>query len=444
MEATADQARRAARPAGAAWPALAAALAAFALLAAAPGAAQVVIDAGNLEQYRALLPEPVARRVEQGQYYFKLVEVDAKKFRANYTERFWKASKENAGRFRVDETTGGLIDDKTGRIPTAVYGFPFPQVKADDPQAGVKIVHNYRMRAYQGEANVHTFDLSDVQLDGDLIRRVKIFLSHKYYVGTDGKAPAELPDNTEWRQLGAALEPQDVEGVGVLTWRFNDWTTWDHVWAYVPNIRRVRRMRTSLRSERIPGFEVYADDADCYDGKVTYFNWKLAGSGEVIGPLGTDNPYAYPMKPEGKTLWSIEMPYNNAVYETPGARGAGWLTLRNVFVRRPVWIVEGTPKDPYYEAGRAVLYIDRELYNAYYKISYTRAGEQYQTNFCGSAWGKTTDGKFGSPTPVLMTGVNEKENRGTPTGRYTKATFDRALGTDAFTPEHLSKLSGAE
>lgn len=418
----------------------------FVLLA--PGArcvADVVtIDSSNIDRYRALLPDPVARRVERGQYYFKLVDVDPKKFRANYTDRFWQASKQNAGRFRVDETTGGLIDGKTGTIPRAVYGFPFPEVRQDDPQAAVKIVHNYRVRAFQGEGNVHTFDLSDVELDGDLLRRVKIFLSHKYYVGVDGAPPSELPDNTEWRQLGAALEPQDVEGVGVLTWRFNDWTTWDHVWAYVPSIRRVRRMRTSIRSERVPGFEVYADDADCYDGKVTYFTWKLAGAGEIIGPVGGETPYAHTMKREGAAIWSLDLPYNNAVYETPGAKGAGWLTLRNVFVRRPVWVVEGVPRDPYYEAGRAVLYVDRELYNAYYKISYTRAGEQYQTNFCGSAWGKSPDGKFGSPTPVLMTGVNEKEDRGTPTGRYTRVTFDRALGTDAFTPEHLARLSGAE
>ena len=117
----------------------------------------------------------------------------------------------------------------------------------------------------------------------------------------------------------------------------------------------------------------------------------------------------------------MELPYNHAVFETPGATGAGWFTLDNVYVQRPVWIVEGTPKDPYYEAGKIVLYVDRDLYHGYYKLSFNKAGELYRTNFCGQAWGRSTDGAFAAPTALLMLGVNEKENRGTPAGRYHQA-----------------------
>jgi hypothetical protein len=399
------------------------------------------IDQSNAARYKSLLPEPIYRRLAEGQYHFTLVPVDPKRFRGNYTDRFWKATAGNVGKYGIDPETGGLTDAKTGKIPDQVFGLPFPTIDPKDPDAGVKIIHNYRHRRFQADGSIHTFDLVDVTLTGDVIRRVKIFLSYKYYFGTTSPPPERLPDNTQWRQLAAAIEPKDVEGVGVLTWRFHDWTTWDHVWAYMPNIRRVRRIRTSTRGDRIPGFEVQGDDADCYDGKVTYFKWKLVGSGEIIGPVGSDTPYAYALRKESKSRWFMELPYNGAVYETPGASGAGWLTLKNVFVQRPVWIVEGIPKDPYYEAGRIVLYIDRELYHAYYKLGYTRAGEQYQTNFCGTAWGKAPDGSFGAPSALLMTGVNEKENRGTPTGRYTRETFEREFSDDWFTPEHLSRLS---
>jgi hypothetical protein len=402
-----------------------------------------VLTQENADAYQALLPEPIFRRLKAGQYYFKVVPVDAKKFRANYTDRFWKASAANAGKYAIDPATGGLQEvGGTGR-PTKLFGLPFPAIDAGDPLAGPKVMHNYRLRQLQGDGAIHYFSLADVTLEGDVLRSVKIFLSHKFYLGTTSAAVAPLPDNTEMRQLAAAVEPKDLEGVGVLTWRFNDWTTWDHVWAYVPSIRRVRRMRTATRGERIPGFEVYGDDADCYDGKVEYFEWKLAGTGEVIGPLGSDSPYARTLKrdPQSPQRWTMEVPYNRAVYETAGAKGAAWLTLDNVFVRRPVWIVEGTPRDPYYDLGKAVLYLDRELYHAYYKIGFTRAGEQFQTNLCGSAWGRTPDGQFAAPTPLLMTGINEKENRGTPTGRYTKETFVRDFADGWFTPEQLTKLS---
>jgi hypothetical protein len=406
--------------------------------------AAIKLSATNVEQYKDLLPEPVYARVKLGHYYFTVVPVDAARFRANYTDRFWQASAANAGKYGIDAATGGLTDAGTGVVPAKpVFGMPFPTITADDPLGGAKVMHNYRFRRTQGDGNIHYFDLTDVTLEGDVIRNVKIFVSEKFYIGGSTPQPT-LPDNTEWRQLGAAVQPSELEGVGVLTWRFHDWKTWDSVWAYVPSIRRVRRMRTAMRSERIPGFEVHGDDADCYDGKISYFDWKLARAADVIGPVGSDTPYALTLKKETATRWFMDLPYNAAVYETAGAKGAGWLTLNNVYIRRPVWIIEGTPRDPYYEAGKIVLYVDREMYNAYYKIAYTRAGEQYQTNFCGNAWGRTPDGTFAAPSSLLMTGVNEKENRGTPTGRFRKETFDRGFTDAWFEAAHLRKLSNSE
>ena len=405
------------------------------------GAAPSPITRANLEPVRTLLPPSVAARVQSGQYTLPLVAVDAARFRANYSDRFWQASAANRGKFGLDAATGGLTEIATGQIPKRFFGLPFPDIDPADAQAGTKIVHNYRARRMQMDGEVHTFDLSDVQENGEVLRTVKILLSQRYFVGTTAAPPAALPDNTESRQLAAALTPKDLEGVGVLTWRFNDWTTWDKVWAFLPTIRRVRQMRSSTRGDRIPGFEVQGDDADCYDNKTTYFTWRLIEAGEVIGPVGSDTPYARPLTDEPPGRRVMTLPYNNAVYETRGASGAGWFTLGNVYVRRPVWVVEGTPKDPYYEAGKIVLYVDRELYNGYYKLTYNKAGELYRTNFCGAAWGRSPDGAFAAATALLMLGVNEKENRGTPAGRYTTQTFDRAFPGEWFTAEHLSQMS---
>ena len=399
------------------------------------------INKSNVDGYKALLPLPVYDRVRAGDYVLNVVPVDAQRFHANYTDRFWKASAANRGKYGIDTETGGLTDAATGKIPERFFGLPFPDVQASDPQAGAKIVHNYRARRMQMDGDFHTFDLSDVTQSGEVLRTVKILLSQRYYVGTTADPPASLPDNTESRQLAAALAPKDLEGVGVLTWRANDWTTWDQVWAFLPTIRRVRRVRSSTRGDKVPGFEVQGDDADCYDNKTSYFTWKLAGEGEVIGPIGTANPYAAELKDESPSRRVMDVPYNRAVFETPGATGAGWFTLDNVFVRRPVWIVEGTPKDPYYESGKIVLYIDRDLYHGYYKVSFTKAGELYRTNFCGQAWGRSADGGFAAPFALLMLGVNEKENRGTPAGRYTHETFERGFSPYWFTEAHLADLS---
>jgi hypothetical protein len=430
------------RPQRSARPALL--IAAVLCVAAVAAGDTLRIDQANVGKHAALLPEPVRARVAAGQYVLQVAPVDAARFRANYSERFWQASAANRGRFGIDAATGGLTDVATGAIPPRFFGLPFPEIDPADPQAGAKIIHNYRARRMQMDGDLHTFDLSDVTESGEVLRTVRILLSQRYYVGTSAEPPATLPDNTESRQLAAALAPQDLEGVGVLTWRFNDWTTWDQVWAYLPTIRRVRRVRSSTRGDRIPGFEVQGDDADCYDNKTSYFTWTLLRADEVIGPLGSDTPYARPLTDEPPGRRVMTLPYNAAVYETPGARGAGWFTLGNVYVRRPVWVVEGTPRDPYYESARIVLYIDRELYHGYYKLSFNKAGELYRTNFCGTAWGRSADGEFAAPTALLMLGVNEKENRGTPAGRFTTETFERAFPDEWFTPAHLDSLSAAQ
>jgi hypothetical protein len=413
------------------------------VLASAAGAEEkpFEITRANVAKYAELLPESIAARVKLGQYSLKVVPVDAKRFRANYTDRFWQASAANQGKYATDPETGGLVEVATGQIPTKLFGLPFPNIDPKDPQAGARIIHNYRLRKMQGDGDRHEFDLSDVTLDGDVLRTVRVLLSQRYYIGTTAPPLDVLPDNTESRVLGAALAPKDLEGVGILSWRINDWTTWDQVWAYLPTIRRVRRMRSSTRGDRIPGFEVQGDDSDCYDNKTTYFDWKLVRAGEVIGPLGADSPYAYPLQDEPPSRRVMDLPRNRAVYETPGARGAPWWTLDNVFVRRPVWIVEGVPKDPYYDSGKIVLYVDRDLYHGYYKISYTRAGELFRTNLCGQAWGRTADGSFAAPVAVLMLGINEKENRGTPAGRFTRQTFESGFPEQWFTPKQLADLS---
>ena len=416
----------------------------IALCAASARAAEPErITAANVEAFKALLPEPVYTRVAAGQYELPLAAIDAARFKANYTDRFWQASQANRGKYGIDAETGGLTDVATGKIPTRFFGLPFPDIDPKDPLAGTKIVHNYRARRMQMDGDFHTFDLSDVELTGEVRRTVRILLSQRYYVGTTAEPPATLPDNTESRQLAAALAPKDLEGVGVLTWRINDWTTWDQVWAYLPTIRRVRRVRSSTRGDRIPGFEVQGDDADCYDNKTSYFSWTLIRADEVIGPLGSDTPYARELTDESPSRRTMELPYNPAVYETPGAKGAGWFPLKNVYARRPVWIVEGKPRDPYYEAARIVLYVDRDLYHGYYKLSYNQAGELYRTNFCGTAWGRSKSGDFAAPTALLMLGVNEKENRGTPAGRFTKQTYERGFADGWFTTAHLDELSNA-
>ena len=67
------------------------AAAALCLIASAVRAADDqpwVLDANNWQEGKDLLPEPVVKRLKDGQYWFKVSPVDPKKFHDNYSKKF--------------------------------------------------------------------------------------------------------------------------------------------------------------------------------------------------------------------------------------------------------------------------------------------------------------------------------------------------------------------
>src|SRR6266481_6336481 len=66
-------------------------------------------------------------------------------------------------------------------------------------------------------------------------------------------------------------------------------------------------------------------------------------------------------------------------YEKEGWQGAAWAATNLKLAKRKCWVVEATPKDPYYAYGRRVLYIDKSAYWAYWATLYDRAGEYWKT-----------------------------------------------------------------
>src|SRR5213593_2197693 len=103
------------------------------------------LEASNWEKGKDLLPEPVVKRLQKGEYWFKVVPVDHEKFHHNYSQAFWDATAANADKYDLDAETCGLKDRATGKIPAFVFGLPFPKIDRSDAQAGCKIAWNFTM-----------------------------------------------------------------------------------------------------------------------------------------------------------------------------------------------------------------------------------------------------------------------------------------------------------
>jgi len=268
---------------------------------------------------------------------------------------------------------------------------------------------------------------------------VKAFITLQAFQGRHGGPLPDNPENLQAQGLGGALEPLDVEGVSTLSKRYWDWDSQDAIWAYVPSTRRARRVNAASRSDPVAGLDIFADDLNCYAGKVEYYQWKLIGEQNILAPVL--QPYPFPMKSVSPTRQLITTPYMSAGYEVPNAKGAPWWIQENlVFVTRPVWVVEGESTDPYYNFGKVIMYFDKEMYRIYWKMVHNRGGEYFYTAMCAYHFVKN-DETFHAIFPNFVVGVNDKTNRAALGGRYQESFIERKWDPGYFSLRTLTRMT---
>src|SRR5262249_40744492 len=139
-----------------------------------------VLDSNNWQQGKDLLPEPILNRVKNGEYHYKVVPVDPEKFKQNYSKKFWEASEANAGKFDVDTATCGLKDVKTGKMPDFYFGYPFPKIDPQDPNAACKMAWNFTSANQMGNGQGATFTLNGIDMNGEF-KRIRLWLHINSY-----------------------------------------------------------------------------------------------------------------------------------------------------------------------------------------------------------------------------------------------------------------------
>ena len=398
-----------------------------------------ILDSNNWQEGKGLLPDVVLERVKKGDYWYKVVPVDPEEFKQNYSKKFWEASEANAGKYDLDQATCGLKDVKTGKVPDFYFGYPFPTIDPKDPQAACKMAWNFTAANQMGEGQGATFTLNGIDTSGEF-KRIKLWLHAMSFQGRQS-GPVDNPENLRDTSLSNVLEPQDVDGVGGLSKRENNWDAQDKAWFYVPATRRVRRVNAATRSDPIAGLDIFADDLNCYAGKVEYYKWKLIGEQNILAPVLSPKPLL--QKPTSSpTRFDVDIPYLKGAYETPGAKGVPWLIVDNlVLVPRPVWILEGESTDPYYNFGKVIMYMDKDMYRIYWKLVHNRAGEYFYNAMCAYHWSKSPDGTFTAVTPNMVVGVNDKTNRAALGGRYSSQFIEHKYPDDYFSLRTLTHIS---
>ena len=345
-------------------------------VAADAGKSLGMLDQQSWEKAKGLLPDEILDRYKNGEWSHEMYEPPADTKFADGD--FLAAGAKNEGRFDIGPD-GGIIAKDTGKQPEFIYGPPFPTIDPKDPKAGPKIVWNFFYQSYL-LGNSRNFVNLDWVGKGGMERQLGTDVYQRYFDGQPEKyRPQSNSQNFLFQQISGVTRPADVQGTVALTHRFRDPTKRDQVWSYVPALRRVRATSPSNRSDGFLGSDMSQDDGSYFDGKPEDFDWKLVGEGDMLflydRKAMLEKRHEIRALPDGgfEARDTLEPRF---AYQTDNFSGLAWAPLKSqlLLIKRPVWIVEGTPKDKYYLYGKIVLRFDKQSWRGSFNSKYDWQG----------------------------------------------------------------------
>lgn len=220
------------------------------------------IDATNLKQYQAMLPQGAVRRLEVNpKLYYNVYQT---RRTATYPDAIYDASKANA---LTAELTGD--DNLTG----AQLGFPFPI-----PKNGAEAMFNHRVR-YRGDSVVLTGNTVVVNRDGHFEQNG--FQTSVQFVYANAAHPAPAGNNLILQIVRKDLSPPRLAGNVTLVWDKLDGGR--DAWQYSPGTGRVRQAPSVAFDNPTAGSDGLqnVDQTDMFNGSQRKYSWKLVGKKEM-------------------------------------------------------------------------------------------------------------------------------------------------------------------
>jgi hypothetical protein len=375
------------------------------------------IDQSNADEVKDLLPPEIHRHYKAGEYMNKLVDFPNAAFKRD--DGFDESTEWDRQHVTLDAAKQP-VDKDTGKRPDWISGIPFPDIKQDDPDAGVKVLWDSNYSTYNGgnSRNVTVLDwVSPTALDRSSTQDV-VFL---FYDGQPKKYIPANPQNYLFQFIAMTLSPTDLQGTAALSYRYREPGKRDSSWAYVPALRRIRAVSPTNRSDGFLGSDLSQDDGTFFDGKPEDFTWRLVDHRDA---LRFTDPDAIAGKVIRKALpgggWRTHYAHNEETcgYQVKGWKGIAWAPVQGALTKRKMWVVEGVPKDKYYLYGKIELWVDDFTWQGAWNRKFSWRGEllnTYQVTGPPTApyddkerwWGST----FG-----WQTAENVKANRATVAG----------------------------
>ncbi|MGV8073476.1 MAG: DUF1329 domain-containing protein [Syntrophobacteraceae bacterium] len=377
----------------------------FALADVSPGD---VIDKSNYQKVEGMIAPSIVNWLKNGDMVIKIGKLNFDINEVNDSLLGGKQAREaNIGKYALKDDL--IVDAKTGAPPDFVQGIPFPNLDMKDPQLGIKFMYN-RDFLRHAEGNVDIPCAFQFITPKGFEREATLWYYQWPFEGYPAKKDLPNPDGLQRYNLYVFRTPFDIAGTSLMSWRYKDKRE-DLNFAYVPSIRRVRRLTPANRSDSIIGSEICWDDAFGYDAKPSFWEWKVLKVGDFILPYLSEDPQPLVKDPEmGGWMTTKELKKVDYGYQKPEWQGAKWAPLNLVWVKRPVIVVEARCKDPYYNFGSQTIYFDAETPHAFVRDINDRSGAYWKTMITSSGALRSASGEKALMSFTTMQTMNVRTN----------------------------------
>ncbi len=168
-------------------------------------------------------------------------------------------------------------------------------------------------------------------------------------------------DNIEWRDFSDFWHPFDIAGTAFIVMRYSDPYKADDGWAYIPSLRRVRRISVEVKSDSLLGTEETLEDYSGFNGRVLEWEWEYVGRTKMLAVA-------------------------RSRYAWPYFGGPNGITSIDDWALREVDVIYGTPNRANHPYSIKVMIIDSHNSLGWYAESYDSAGKLYKVWRIPSVW----------------------------------------------------------
>lgn len=403
------------------------------------------IDASNWEKVKDLLPDPVVNWVKKGDFILAIGDF---KWDYNNDKEWLQASSVNEGKYDIG-AENEIIEKATGKQPDFIHGIPFPNIDwKNDPKAGAKIAYNSSLNKSRAGSYDNPFVIDWVGRQG-LERWIAGNTLMKYFWGISGKQH-DNPGKHLANMVVQIKRPYDLAGMVSMTLRSISPAP-DNNYAYIPAIRRVKKLSGTVRSSPFLGTDFTNDDGQGFDGKIETMNWNVVDQKVILMPISkwaTEGPAEFTKQADGSWMQPAHLRGPRNGFEVEGWKGAPWAPVDVVYVPRVMYVVETKAKDLYYNYGDTTFYVD-PVAGFTYKVINDRAGDYWKTLLC-TYLPASFDNKITVAAPNYYVIVDDKSDHASISncfgtahqGNFNNVIYnDPKLTVNLFSPTALPALS---